>query len=78
MEVGENVKTGTVVQRNGQGEVDGKTVLETYNTFSTYAEAICKQTNVCTGTIVEVETVSDNGLLPLVNAINGDVVAKTP
>ena len=53
-------------------------IVKTYNTFCTYSKIVLKCTQECTCTIVEVETLGDNGLLPFVYAINNNVVAKAP
>ena len=71
-----DVKEWTIVQRNSQGEINGNTIFQTYNALCAQTEILVAEVGVCTTTIVEVETFTDNGLLPLVNSIKTEIVAK--
>ena len=64
------VEAWAIVQRNSQGEVDGKAILKTYNTLNTKAEIAFIDVCVSTSTIIEMHTIGENRCLPLINSIN--------
>ena len=71
-----DVKEWTIVQRNSQGEINGNTIFQTCNGLCAQTKVLVAEVGICTGAIVEVESLTDNGLLPLVNSIQTEIIAE--